>query len=90
MPLGLVVLIVIVISALRKGTDTPQNVLCAVLGDQSDGTILERPIDMAGEFVATVWGIVSQVWSRGGGDNPAVQNGLVFLGHVAQSSGVVG
>lgn len=87
MPIGLVVLIVIIISALRKGTDTPQNVLCAVLGDQSNGTILERPIDMAGEFVAVIWNLISKAWSSSGGE---AQNGLVYLGHLAQASGVVG
>lgn len=61
-PIGLIALLLIVIAALRKGVDTPQMALAAVMGDESDGTALEGPVDMAGGIVSWLWSQVARAW----------------------------
>jgi hypothetical protein len=85
MPIGLLVLLTFAIMGLRKGIDFPQCALAAAVGDHSNGTVFQEPVDMIGNFVDLVWRLVEQIWSRG-----ETQQGLIHIAHAAQVMGVAG
>jgi hypothetical protein len=87
MPIAVVLVLTLAIMAMRRGVDFPLVVVACALGDKSNGTILEEPIDMAGNFVDTVWNICVQVFNRGG--EPA-NGAMAHVLHVAQMAGVAG
>lgn len=87
MPIGALLAITITIMVIKRGVDTPVALTAAALGDKSDGTILEGPIDMIGNLLNDLWRIGLEVFNRGGGDNPAAMATAI---HLAQAAGVIG
>jgi hypothetical protein len=87
MPLGLLLILTLAIMGFRKGLDFPQCALAAALGDRSNGTIIQQPVDMIGQFVDLVWGLVNQAWSS---TPKPLSEGLIHAAHVAHASGVIG
>lgn len=87
MPTGIIAVLTFGIMAIRRGVDWPLAIVAMVLGDRSDGTLAEEPINMAGNIMDKLWAVVAQIWntSTSGGDSPAA-----FMFHAAQVTGIVG
>jgi hypothetical protein len=82
MPIGVILVITFGIMAIKRGADWPVAVTAMSLGDRSNGTILQDPIDMVGNLWDQLWKVAIDVFSRKGSDAGA----LVL--HVAQMSGI--
>jgi hypothetical protein len=85
MPIGVILVLTFAIMAIRRGVDWPLAVTAAALGDRSNGTILEGPIDMIGNLWDQLWGVAVQVFSRSGSTPNALMHTSL---HVAQMTGV--
>jgi hypothetical protein len=88
MPIAVTTVITFGIMAIRRGVDWPLAVVAMVLGDRSNGTILEEPVNMAGNVLDKIWQIAVSVFSGGDKTNPAAM--AQFGMHVAQTIGVAG
>jgi hypothetical protein len=84
MPPAALLVLTVVIMVMRRGADWPLVVTAAALGDKSNGTILEGPIDMIGNLWDQLWGVAVQVFSRNGSPAALMHTSL----HVAQMTGV--
>jgi hypothetical protein len=85
MPIGVLLVITLAFMGIKRGLDTPVAAVAMALGDRSDGTILEDPVNMVVNLIDNVWKIAVEVFESrtGGGGN----TGALVL-HVAQLTGI--
>lgn len=88
MPIGVILVLTFAIMAIKRGVDWPLAVTAMSLGDRSNGTILEGPVDMIGDLWDKVWKIAVEVFNRGDSTPPAALMHQAL--HVAQMTGVAG
>lgn len=83
MPIAVLVVVTFGIMALKRGVDWPLAAVAMSVGDRSDGTIAEEPVNMIGNLCDTIWHIAISVWNRGA--EPA--EGAM---HAARMAGLIG
>lgn len=87
MPLGLLVILTFVVMGMKRGIDFPIAALAAAVGDRSNGTLIEGPVDMISQFVDIVWGAVIQMWNST--PKPVSGTGIVHVAQMAQTLGII-
>lgn len=84
MPIAVLVVVTFGIMALKRGVDWPLAFVAMSVGDRSNGTIIEEPVNMIGNFIDKIWFVAVKVF--GGGDGAPAEGAM----HVARMAGLVG